>query len=360
MSTSRPKRALISVFTSVAFILFAVFAALPVSAQDATPAASATGPEMTTVDVVKSVAPAVVTVINEQQATDPNTQATSIVPAGSGTGFVIDNDGHIVTNNHVVEGGQKFQVIYSDGTTHDAKLIGADPVSDIAVVKVDGSVPATIQFGDSDALQVGQTVIAIGSPLGNFTNTVTQGIVSALNRDFPDAPNYTNLIQHDAAINPGNSGGPLFDLHGQVVGVNTLGIPQTDQGPVQGLFFAIPSNTVQDIATRLIADGTVVYPYLGVVSTAVTPQLQAQYDLPIDHGAIVTQVVPNSPAADAGIQEGDIITSIGGTDIDQNTSLSEALFTHQPGDEIEIGIQQESGTTKVNVTLGTRPTQSGQ
>jgi len=357
MSTYRSKRALISIFTALAFVLFALIAALPVAAQDATPAA---GPEMSTVDVVTAVAPAVVTVINEQQATDPNTQQTSIVPAGSGTGFVIDNDGHIVTNNHVVEGGSQFVVIYSDGTTHDAKLIGADPVSDIAVVKVDDPVPATVQFGDSDALQVGQTVIAIGSPLGTFTNTVTQGIVSALNRDFPDAPNYTNLIQHDAAINPGNSGGPLFDLQGQVVGVNTLGIPETEQGPVQGLFFAIPSNSVQDIATRLIADGEIVYPYLGVVSTPVTPQLQAQYDLPIDHGAVVTQVVPNSPAADAGIQEGDIITSIGGTDIDQNTSLSEALFTHKPGDKIEIKIQQESGSTSVKVTLGTRPTQSGQ
>jgi 2-alkenal reductase len=227
-------------------------------------------------------------------------------------------------------------------------------VSDIAVIQVDGEVPATVGFGDSSALQVGQTVIAIGSPLGSFTNTVTQGIVSALNRDFPGAPTYTNLIQHDAAINPGNSGGPLLDLHGNVVGVNTLGIPEEQGNPVQGLFFAIPSNTVKTIAQRLIDEGSIAYPFMGVGITPVTPELVAQFNLPVNQGAIVTSVSAGSPAAEAGIREGDIITAIDDQAIDENTSFTEALFTHNPGDEVRVTVNRNGDERTFTVTLGTR------
>ncbi len=237
-----------------------------VLARDATPPASSTSP-YPAVNVVLRVGPAVVTVINEQtasgigsgslQPSGGDASSSSLQPVGSGTGFIIDDQGDIVTNWHVVDQGQKFQVIFANGETRDAKLVGSDEISDLAVVQVTGKLPGIVSFGDSSTLLPGEPVLAIGSPLGAFTNTVTEGIVSAVGRDFPQDSSqgpqiYTNLIQHDAAINPGNSGGPLFDLNGEVVGVNTLGIP-TDSGgaPVQGLFFAIPSNTVKQITTQL-------------------------------------------------------------------------------------------------------------
>ena len=269
------------------------------------------------VDVVKQVSPAVVTVVNEQRVGMQN-GGSSLQPVGSGTGFIIDKDGHIVTNWHVVNGGSKFQVVFSDGTTKEAKLIGSDEISDLAVVKVDGDVPGMVPLGDSDAVQVGESVLAIGSPLGNFQNTVTEGIVSATNRDFPGdgstQSQYNNLIQHDAAINPGNSGGPLIDFSGQVIGVNTLGISVDNQGqPIQGLFFAIPSNSVKKVTEALIKNGKVTYPYFGI---AYQSQLcrGGGAARPLDRSGCDREDVPSSgPAADAGIQPGDVITKVGDT-----------------------------------------------
>jgi S1-C subfamily serine protease len=321
-------------------------------AQDATPTGS-TG-EMTAVEVVDRVASAVVTVINEQTTQDLN----QIAPVGSGTGFIIDDQGHIVTNWHVVQGGQQFEVIFADGEQREATLIGSDQISDLAVVKIEGAVPAVVPLGDSDTLKPGQTVLAIGSPLGSFTNTVTQGIVSATNRDFPDptAGNYTNLIQHDAAINPGNSGGPLFNLTGEVVGVNTLGIPTDVNGqPVQGLFFAIPSNTVARIAQTLIDEGRVVYPFFGISSAPVTAQIAAQFNLSVDHGALVTSVSAGGPAEAAGVQEGDVILAIDGQEINAQNAFSEVLFEHKPGDTVEATIQRGDEEITLEVTLGERP-----
>jgi 2-alkenal reductase len=360
MSKTRPAHAIVPLIAALALLCFTLTAALPAIAQNATPASgtAASGQEMTIPQVVKQVGPAVVTVINEQQSTNPNTAQNQIVPAGSGTGFIIDNDGHIVTNDHVVEGGQKFQVVYADGSTHDATVVGADPVSDIAVIQVKGKVPATLQFGDSSTLVVGQTVIAIGSPLGSFTSTVTSGIVSALNRDFPNDPYYTNLIQHDAAINPGNSGGPLLDLNGNVVGVNTLGIPEENGQPVQGLFFAIPSNTVKTIAQTLISQGSVTYPFMGVGIVPITPDLVAQYNLPVNQGVIVTDVPSGGPADDAGIEQGDLITAIDGVKIDEQNTFTEVLFMHKPGDKVKVDIVRGNDKKTVTVTLSKR--QQGQ
>jgi 2-alkenal reductase len=322
-------------------------------AQNGTPTAS--GPEMLAADIVEQVGPAVVTVINEQTVQGFG----QVQPVGSGTGFIIDDQGHVITNNHVVQGGQQFVVIFADGQKQDAKLIGADPVSDLAVVQVSGSLPGTVSLGDSDALRPGQPVLAIGSPLGTFTNTVTQGIVSATHRDFPGPGNYTNLIQHDAPINPGNSGGPLFNFSGQVVGVNTLGIPEENGQPVQGLFFAIPSNTVKVISQSLIQTGTVVYPYFGVSTVPVTPQITAQQNLTVDHGALVVDVGAGSPADQAGIKVGDVILAIDGQQIDPSNAFSKVLFSHKPGDTVTASIQRGSEQMDVQVTLGTRPTSGG-
>jgi 2-alkenal reductase len=313
-------------------------------------------PEMDATAVVERVAPAVVTVINRQvvgdRTADPQT-------AGAGTGFIIDDEGRIVTNNHVVEGGDEFVVILSTGEDREAKLVGNDPVSDLAVLDMEGDVPATVALGNSDELKVGQTVLAIGSPLGAFTNTVTEGIVSALGRSGdtlgPDARFYTNLIQHDAAINPGNSGGPLFTLAGEVVGVNTLGLTDTGDGRIaQGLFFAIPSSTVQEVVSQLVEDGEVTYPYFGVGTIPITFDIAAQNDLPVDFGVYVDSVEDGTGADDAGIREGDIILAIDGQRIDQDNPFVEVLFAHEPGETVEVTVQRGDEEITVEVTLGER------
>ncbi len=322
-------------------------------AQGATPVAG--GAEMDAVDVVQQVAPAVVTVINEQQRGPIGGDTQE---AGSGTGFIIDDQGHIVTNWHVVDGGDEFSVVFADGTSRPATLVGADEISDLAVVKVEGDVPAVVSLGDSDALQPGQSVLAIGSPLGTFTNTVTEGIVSALGRNLPEVGFYTNLIQHDAAINPGNSGGPLFNLAGEVVGVNTLGITEGASGvSAQGLFFAIPSNTVKEIAAKLIADGEVIYPYLGIEGpVAVTEQIASENDLPVDHGVYLQGVAAGGPAADAGLRVGDILLGLDGQEINAENTLTEVLFAHQPGETVTVTVQRGNEQLEVEITLGERPT----
>lgn len=307
------------------------------------------------VEIVEQVGPAVVTVINEQEFDDQG--AAQFEPIGSGTGFIIDQDGHVVTNWHVVDGGDQFEVIMADGSVRDAELIGSDELSDLAIVQIDGDIPATIPFGDSDALKPGQPVLAIGSALGAFTNTVTQGIVSALGRDFPGGDTiYSNLIQHDAAINPGNSGGPLLNFQAEVIGVNTLGIPVSQSGEiVQGLFFSIPSNTVGKIAEKLIDHGEVIYPYFGIEYHSMTPQEAAQGDFAVDYGVLVNSVVPGGPADEAGVEPGDIVTAIGDFQIDQQTSFSEALFNFEPGDTVEITIMRGDEELKREITFDERP-----
>ncbi|MFT4037197.1 MAG: trypsin-like peptidase domain-containing protein [Thermomicrobiales bacterium] len=311
--------------------------------------------------IVARVMPAVVTVINEQQFSDGLAGGQS-VEAGRGTGFAIDGSGNIVTNQHVVAGGSQFEVILSNGEKRRATLVGSDPLSDLAVVRMDGAPPATVSFGDSDSLQQGQPVLAIGSPLGQFTGTVTSGIVSALDRDFPyDTAQgagegiYTDLIQHDAAINPGNSGGPLFDIAGRVIGVNTLGIPEEAGTPVQGLFFAIPSNHVARIVNELIQNGRVTYPYFGISYAAISPDLAAQNDLTVDYGAYVQGIEPGDPAAKAGIREGDIILAVGDHRINEQTTFTEALFAYGPGDTVPVTILRNGREQQVQVTLGARP-----
>ena len=311
-------------------------------------------------EIVARVMPAVVTVINEQRFSQGVFGETE-VEAGRGTGFIIDGSGNIVTNEHVVRGGTGFQVILSDGEKRNATLVGSDPLSDLAVVRMDGSPPSTVSFGDSDALRQGQPVLAIGSPLGEFTGTVTSGVVSALNRDFPASAGttgsegvYTDLIQHDAAINPGNSGGPLFDLAGRVIGVNTLGIPQSGVTPVQGLFFAIPSNHVANIASQLIKDGRVSYPYIGIEYQPISPDLAAQNDLPVDYGAYVLTAVQGGPAEQAGIRQGDIILSIGDQRIQGQTTFTEALFAQSAGDTVTITVLRDNEERQIEVTLAGR------
>jgi serine protease Do len=345
--TMQPKRLIFVLGLAIGLVsgtLIATQSGIGVQAQDGTnPVASASF-------VVQEVGPAVVTVINQQQFQG----FEAIQPVGSGTGFIIDEQGHVVTNAHVVEGGDEFLVIFADGERREAELIGSDPLSDLAVIRFDGEASDFVDFGDSDSLIVGEPVLAIGSPLGSFTNTVTQGIVSALGRDLQQA-GYTNLIQHDAAINPGNSGGPLFNMRGEVIGVNTLGISEENGLSVQGLFFSVPSNTVRSIAERLIADGRIVYPYFGITYETVTWQLAAQAGLQVDNGVRITEVRPGGPAEAAGFQTGDVVLAIDGVPIDQQNTFSEVLFTHQPGETVRADVLRDGEQFPIELTLTERP-----
>jgi S1-C subfamily serine protease len=306
------------------------------------------------IDVVELVQDAVVTVISRERASVGNAVATS-----TGTGFVVDRNGYVVTNAHVVDGGAEFLVVFADGRQTDAELVGADPISDLAVIRVNVAVPAVAPLGDSNALLPGQPVIAIGSPLGAFTNTVTQGVVSAVGRSLapqPGQPELSGLVQHDAAINPGNSGGPLLNFAGEVIGVNTLGIQTTEDGqPAQGLFFAIPSNTVREIANRLIEDGRVEYPFLGVESLSITPEVAAQNDLSTDYGELVVDVVEDGPAAEAGVRSGDIIVAIDGEPVNFGRSFTEVLFGHAAGERVTLDVVRDGESIEIVVVLDKRP-----
>jgi 2-alkenal reductase len=296
---------------------------------------------------VASVSPAVVTVVNTLQGGGQ----------GSGSGVIISGEGYIVTNNHVVAGGRSLEVIYQDGSTAPASLVGADEFADVAVIRVEGGVPAVAAFGNSDALNPGETVIAIGSPLGDFRNTVTVGVVSATGRSIDTAANFQmeGLIQTDAAINHGNSGGPLVNLAGQVIGINTLVVRGGRADQAEGLGFAIAANIAQAVSEQLIEHGFVSRPYLGISWESVTPAVARAYTLPAEWGVYVTAVAEGSPAAAAGLKEGDLITQVGEVSLDGQHPFINALWQQRPGDKVTIGFLRGSAQQTVEVTLGERP-----
>ena len=309
-------------------------------------------------DLVEEVNPAVVTVINQQTFGGFYDQQGEPQTAGTGTGFFITEDGYLVTNNHVVEGSDDVSVIFADGTEVDAELVGTDPLTDLAVIKVDGEIPGYVELGDSAELRPGERIIAIGSPLGSYTNTVTEGIVSGIGRSVRGtSAAIDNLIQHDAAINPGNSGGPLFTLDGKVVGVNTLVVRQSGNGiSAEGLGFAIPSDTVAQVSEAIITDGRVERPYLGITFLPLSPTTAATLEIDVDYGALVEEIQPG-PAADAGLQVDDVITEIDGDEVNEDSTLTDLLFEYEPGDTIEMTVYRSATdeTLTLDVTLGTRP-----
>jgi 2-alkenal reductase len=301
---------------------------------------SAAEEESATISAVQRVAPAVVTVLTE-----------SGFGLGSGSGVIISNEGHIVTNNHVVRGARELAVIFADGRQVDAELIGTFELTDLAIIRVDEPVPAVAELGDSDILQAGARVIAIGSPLGRFQNTVTTGIVSALNRQVDEL---TGLIQTDAPINQGNSGGPLLNSAGQVVGINTL-VVRGGMSEAEGLGFAIPSNTVQAVADQLIVSGQVVRPYLGITFRPVDPNEANTLGVPAGEGVQVEQIEIDSPVAEAGLKVGDIIVGIDGFQIDANTSLLNLMLRFSAGQQVRVDVVRDGEPVTVSVTLGTFP-----
>jgi len=307
----------------------------------------------TITQVVERVGPAVVTVVGTTSG-----QMTFFGYSGdqevSGSGFIITNDGYIITNNHVVEDTQDVRVILSDGSELPASVVSTDSFADLAVLKADGVMPGVAVLGNSDNLKPGETVIAIGSPLGDFRNSVTVGVVSATGRSLDTGNNYQmeNLIQTDTAINSGNSGGPLVNLAGEVIGVNSAVVRGSGNSAIaEGLGFAIPSNTALLISQQIITKGYFSRPYMGVSIQQIDPSIASRYDLPVQWGAYVTRVGAGSPAGNAGIQQGDIIVRIGDKVFSENTKFVNALFAFQPGDVVEVEVMRNNQKMIFQVTL---------
>jgi 2-alkenal reductase len=302
---------------------------------------------------VQKVGPAVVTVVG----TVPG-QMTFFGLTGdqtvSGSGVFISQQGYILTNNHVVQGTKSVNIVLSDGTQETAAIVGTDPYSDMAILKTEGKVPAVASLGNSDVLNSGETVIAIGSPLGDFKNTVTTGVVSATGRSIDTGNGYQieGLIQTDAAINHGNSGGPLVNLAGEVIGINTLIVRNNNGDVAEGLGFAVPVNTARAVAEQIMQKGYFSRPNLGIDAQQITPNIAARYNLPVQWGSYVTAVKQNSPASAAGLQVNDIITKIGDTALDETHSYINALFLYKPGDQVTLEVYRNGQPIQLQVTLG--------
>ncbi len=313
-----------------------------------------------------------------------NGQGQQIVPTALGSGVIWDGAGDIITNNHVVSGADKITVTFSDGSSYEAKVIGTDPNTDLAVIRVSGA-PASlikpITVGDSSKVKVGEMVVAIGNPFG-LSNTMTTGIVSAIGRTIStgaansqnsqtNTPTFSipDVIQTDAAINPGNSGGALVDMGGALIGVPSQ--IESQSGSSSGIGFAIPSNIVVKVAEQLISKGTAAHSYLGISGLTITPDVVSALNLkPGQQGILVAEVVPGGPAEKAGLQgapldsngnptgAGDIITGINGQKVNQFEDLISYLYANtQPGQSVTLSVLRNRNEIKVPLTLGTQPTQ---
>ena len=303
----------------------------------------------------------------EPSVVQVNVEAIQTTPFGTergggvGSGVIYREDGYIITNNHVVEGASEVNVAFADGTTERAEVVGRDPNTEIAVVWVDRDNLPAAKFSESDNLVVGQLAVAIGSPSG-FESTVTSGVISGIGREFPAEltggfdPSLVDLIQTDAAISPGSSGGALADRDGEIIGINVAYLPQTQTGaPVQGIGFAIPSDTGVSVADQLIETGEVSSAYLGVITTDLSQEDAERFDLPVDSGAIVSDVESGNAAEEAGVRRGDIIVALGDAPIEDTGDLLGALRDYQPGDTADLTIVRDGDEQTLSVTLGERP-----
>jgi S1-C subfamily serine protease len=339
--------------------------AAPAATTAAAPAPSASDFSNAVRGVAQKVKPAVVQVTNEQVQFDGFTNQPFTVPAGVGSGVIYDDQGHILTNNHVVAGAQQLTVALPDGSTYQAKLVGADPYTDLAVLKVDGKNLPVAQFGDSEKLQVGDWVVAIGNALALPGGpTVSAGVVSALGRtvqepgqtDRDQGPYLFDVVQTDAPINPGNSGGPLIDLQGEVVGINTLVAGQAEPGvQAQGIGFAISIASAKPIADQLVATGHAVHPYIGVQEIPLNPVIANRLGTTAKSGVAIVAVGADTPAATAGLRSRDIITAIDGTSIADDSAFAKAIDSHKPGDTIELTVARGGQTLQLKATLAERP-----
>lgn len=326
-------------------------------------------------DVVREVGPAVVRINASRTVDVPGAFGNPLierffgseffppeqrVQRGTGSGFIISEDGRILTNAHVVEGADEVTVVLKDGRRFEGEVVGADPVTDVAVVKIAATELPTVELGNSDNLVPGQWAIAIGNPLG-LNNTVTQGIISATGRSGSDIgvrDKRLDFIQTDAAINPGNSGGPLLNAQGEVIGVNTAII-----GGAQGLGFAIPIETAQRVANQLITTGRVEHPYLGVRMIELTPDVREEinqgnlgFNVNQDQGVLIVDVARNSPAARAGLRAGDIITEVKGVQIQNTNQVQDQVEATPLGKTLELEVNRNGQTQSITVKPEQLPT----
>lgn len=302
-------------------------------------------------DVVAAVKPSVVAIDVEIVTTDIFGQPTT--ERGAGSGWILSADGYIVTNNHVVQDAETVTVTLDDGQVFPGDMVRTDPLTDLAVVKVDADNLPALPVGSSSALQIGDWVVAIGNSLG-MGISATQGIVSALDVSLSSSSGQTllGLIQTDAAINPGNSGGPLVNLAGEVVGINSIKISQVG---IEGMGYAISIDEAAPLIQQLIASGYVNRPWLGISIYPVTAQVAQSYDLGIDHGILIAEVVAGSPADAAGLEMGDVITAIEGQEISDARALLQAITSHQIGQEVEITYYRGETEATTTVTLAESP-----
>jgi serine protease Do len=325
-------------------------------------------------DLVERVSPAVVTITSETLSTQSDGDDDNI-PApfrdffnqfgqqgqhaqphkaiSAGSGFIIDKAGFVVTNNHVIDASKKITVKLPDGRSFTAKLVGTDPSTDIALLKINSDKPLpTVEFGNDKQLRVGDWVVAVGNPFG-LSNSVTAGIVSSIGRDIESSQQYTNFIQIDAPINRGNSGGPTFDLHGQVIGMNSM-IFSPSGGSV-GIGFAIPASLIHDVVAQLKEHGRVTRGWLGVEIQNMTPEIASSLGLKENKGAIVAGVVPNGPAAKAGFEQGDVVTAIDGQALDDSHDLTRKVAAVTAGRVTTFTVNRQGKITQIKVTIGQRP-----
>lgn len=272
--------------------------------------------------------------------------------AGLGSGVIVSSDGYILTNYHVIKDADEIKVLLSDKRDFKGKVVGTDPKTEIAVIKIEATNLPTIKWGDSNRLKVGEIVLAIGNPYG-LNQTVTMGIVSAVGRANVGIAEYEDFIQTDAAINPGNSGGAMVNVKGELVGINTAIF--STSGGYQGIGLAIPSDMAKDVMDSLIAKGKVVRGWLGVSVQSITPELAKQFNLKEEKGALVGDVVEESPAEKAGIQRGDIITAYEGKKIDEPYQLRNMVANTSPSKEVELTIVRENTTKTIKVTISEQP-----
>ena len=278
---------------------------------------------------------------------------------GLGSGVIVSRDGYIITNNHVIADADEIQVGFEDGRHVPAKLIGTDPKTDIAVIQVDDKDLPVVEMGDSDNLEVGEWVLAIGSPFSeNLSHSVTAGIVSAVGRSYVGLTDYEDYIQTDAAINPGNSGGALVDMEGKVIGINTA--IATRSGGSQGVGFAIPINMARNIMESLVRDGKVVRGWLGVMIQNVTDEIAAARKLKVSEGVIVGDVTKASPAEKAGLERGDVIAEIDGTAIKNTAQLRNIVARTRPGTRVELAVIRDGRTKHMALTLGELPEEAAE
>ncbi len=307
-------------------------------------------------DIADHVSKSVVSIVTETTKSDYFGRSTS--SSAAGTGMIVTSDGYILTNKHVVEGAKKIQVVLHDGTTYsDVTLVGTDPLNDIAFIKINNVGSLTpVTLGDSKTLQTGQQVIAIGNALGQYQNTVTQGIVSGTGRSLiaTDSSNYANyerlsdMIQTDASINSGNSGGPLINAGGQVIGINTAVYSEGN-----GIGFAIPISSIKGMLKSVINTGRADRAYIGVSYANITPDVQKQYNLAVSEGAYIygdNAVIKDSPADKAGLKSGDIITAVDGIKIGKAGSLSTLIGEHAAGEDVELIIIRDGEEQTVKLT----------